>query len=82
MNNAKLEEMESALVSQAVEKDLCEESITSMERDLESKLDSLRREMSVLRTKEQQSIENLNNMLSHIKSKLEHLNLTVTQFTS
>ena len=75
-----IEEMESALVTQAVEKDMCEESIAGMERDLNSKLDRLRGTLSEVKIQEQEAVEKLNMMLSQIKSKLEHLNLTVTQF--
>ncbi len=79
-SNAKLEELESALISQAVEKDLCEESIASMERELDSKIDSLRRELAAAKTEEQETVDKLNSLLSHIKSKLENLELTITEF--
>ena len=81
VNNAKLEEMESALITQAVEKDMCEESIACMERDLDARLAQLRATLTQVKGEEQQAMEKLNCLLSSIKSKLDHLNLTVKQFT-
>jgi hypothetical protein len=79
-SSAKLEELESALISQAVEKDLCEESIASMEREFDARIDSLRRELSLAKTEEQESVDKLNTLLTHIKTKLDHLTLTISEF--
>lgn len=72
--------MEATLISQAVEKDLCEDAIEMMESELNTRLDAMRKELSVLKSEEQDAVDRMNSMLANIKSKLDYLNLTVTQF--
>ncbi len=68
------------MISQAVEKDLCEDAIEKMESELNNRLDAMRKELSVLKSEEQDAVDRMNSMLANIKSKLDYLNLTVTQF--